>query len=58
LLSQAALETLVEDYKATQIAEAIKRAVRTRRIGSKKVLVLSVGGLVHLLTGERDSHAI
>lgn len=57
-LPKLKIETLVDDYKATQIVEVIKKAARTGWVGDEKVFVLSVDEVVRIRTGERGSHAV
>jgi nitrogen regulatory protein P-II 1 len=57
-LPKLKIETLVDDYKATQIVEAIKKAARTGCVGDGKVLVSPVDEVVRIRTGERGGHAI
>jgi nitrogen regulatory protein P-II 1 len=52
------IETLVDDHKATQIVEVIKRAARTGHVGDGKIFVFSVDEVVRIRTGERGSLAI
>jgi len=52
------IETLVDDYKAPQIVEVIKRAARTGHVGDGKIFVLAVDEVVRIRTGERGSLAI
>ncbi len=57
-LPKLKVETLVDDYKATQVVEVIKKAARTGWVGDEKVFVLSVDEVMRIRTGERGSHAI
>jgi len=58
LLPKLRVETLVEDYKATQVVEAISRAARSGRAGDGVVYVSAVDEVVRIDTGERGSLAI
>ena len=57
-LPKLKVETLVDDYKAAQIVEAIKEGARTGRVGDGKIFVLSVDEAVRIRTGQRGSQAI
>jgi nitrogen regulatory protein P-II 1 len=52
------VETVVVDYKAVQVSEAIRKAARTGRIGDREILVLPVEDIVCIETGARGSAAI
>jgi len=57
-LPKLKVETLVDDYKAAQVVEVIKKAVRTGWVGDEQVFVLSVDEVMRIRTGERGSHAL
>jgi len=52
------VETVVVDYKAVQVSEAIRKAARTGRIGDGAILVLPVEDIVCIQTGQRGSPAL
>jgi nitrogen regulatory protein P-II 1 len=52
------VETVVVDYKAVQVSEAIRKAARTGRVGDGEILVLPVEEAVRIRTGERGNSAI
>ena len=55
---QLKVETVVVDYKAVQVSEAIRKAACTGRVGDGKILILPVEESVRIRTGERGSAAI
>lgn len=58
LVLELKVEVLVEDYKATQVVEAIRRAAWAGHVGDGKVSVLPVDEVIRIRTGERGSEAI
>ena len=52
------VETVVVDYKAVQVAEAIRKAARMGRVSDGEILILPVEETVRIRTGERGSSAI
>ena len=52
------VETVVVDYKAVQVSEAIRKAARTGRVGDGEILVLPVEEVVSIRTGKRGNSAI
>jgi len=57
-LPKLKIEVVLEDWKASQIVEAIKRSARTGKIGDGKIFVLTVDEVKRIRTGERGSDAI
>jgi len=57
-LPKLRLEIVLDDWKASQIVEAIKRSARTGKIGDGKISVLPVDEVLRIRTGERGSDAI
>ncbi|HEY2385981.1 MAG TPA: P-II family nitrogen regulator [Candidatus Binatia bacterium] len=57
-LPKLRLEIVLDDWKASQIVEAIKRSARTGKIGDGKIFVLPVDEVLRIRTGERGSDAI
>ena len=57
-LPRLKLETLVNDFKASQIVEAIKQAAHTGCVGDGKVFVSAVDEVIRIRTGERGSDAL
>jgi len=57
-LPKLKIEVVLEDWKASQIVEAIKRSARTGKIGDGKIFVLPVDEVKRIRTGERGSDAI
>jgi nitrogen regulatory protein PII len=57
-LPKLKIEVVLEDWKASQIVEAIKRSARTGKIGDGKIFVLPVDEVQRIRTGERGSDAI
>ena len=57
-LPKLKVEALVDDYKAAQVVEVIKKAARTGWVGDEQVFVLSVDEVIRIRTGERGSYAI
>ncbi len=55
-LPKLKVELVVNDYKAAQIVEAIRKAARTGHVGDGKAYVLSVDS--HVYMDERDSRTI
>jgi nitrogen regulatory protein P-II 1 len=51
------VETVVADYKAMQVSEAIRKAARTGRVGDGVILILPVEEIVRIRTGERGNAA-
>jgi len=52
------VETVVDDYKAAQVVEVIKKAARTGWASDEKVFVLSIDEVIRIRTGERGSRAL
>src|SRR5262249_10546703 len=52
------IEVVLDDWKASQVVEAIKRSARTGKIGDGKIFVLPVDEVKRIRTGERGSDAI
>jgi nitrogen regulatory protein P-II 1 len=52
------IEMVLEDAKATQVVEVVRRAARTGRIGDGKISVMPVDEVVRIRTGERGSNAL
>ena len=52
------IETLVQDFKASQIVEAIKRAAHNASVGDGRIFVSPVDEVVRIRTGERGVDAI
>jgi nitrogen regulatory protein P-II 1 len=52
------LEMTLEDAKAVQVVEVIRRAARTGKIGDGKIFVLPVEEAVRIRTGERGGNAV
>jgi len=57
-LPKLKVETVVDEYKATQVVEVIKKAARTGWVGDEQVYVLSVDEVMRIRTGERGRHAV
>jgi nitrogen regulatory protein P-II 1 len=57
-LPKLRIEIVLEDWKASQVVEAIKRSARTGKIGDGKISVLPVDEVLRIRTGERGSDAI
>jgi len=57
-LPKVKLEILVDDGDVAAIAETIRGAAATGRIGDGKIFILDIDDAVRIRTGERGSHAI
>ncbi|MDG2303860.1 MAG: P-II family nitrogen regulator [Candidatus Binatia bacterium] len=57
-LPKVKLELLVDDDNVPAIAETIRTAAATGRIGDGKIFILSIDDAVRIRTGERGAHAI
>jgi nitrogen regulatory protein P-II 1 len=57
-LPKVKIEVLVEDDKATAVADAIVTTARTGRIGDGKIFILPVDEAIRIRTGERGADAI
>ena len=57
-LPKVKIELLVDDTRVTAIAETIRNAAATGRIGDGKIFIVSVDDAVRIRTGERGADAI
>jgi nitrogen regulatory protein PII len=57
-LPKVKIEMLLDDAKAAQIVEVVKKAAQTGRIGDGKIFVLPADDVVRIRTGERGSEAV
>lgn len=57
-LPKVKVELLVDDENVPAVAETIRAAAATGRIGDGKIFIVNVDDAVRIRTGERGSHAI
>ncbi len=57
-LPKVKLELLVDDDNVPAVAETIRAAASTGRIGDGKIFIVDIDDAVRIRTGERGSHAI
>jgi nitrogen regulatory protein P-II 1 len=57
-LPKVKIEMLLDDAKATQVVEVLKKAAQTGRIGDGKIFVIPADDVVRIRTGERGSEAV
>ena len=57
-LPKVKIEILLEDFKAPQIIEAIRKSARTGHDGNGRICALPVDEVVRIRTGERGSDAL
>ena len=52
------LEVIVEDVDADKVAEAIKKAAYSGKIGDGKIFIYNIDKVIRIRTGEKDSDAV
>ncbi len=52
------LEVIVEDEDAERVAEAIKNAAYSGKIGDGKIFIYNIDQVIRIRTGEKDSDAV
>ena len=52
------LEVIVEDEDAEKVAEAIKKAAYSGKIGDGKIFIYNIDQVIRIRTGEKDSDAV
>ena len=52
------LEVIVEDVDAEKVAEAIKKAAYSGKIGDGKIFIYNIDKVIRIRTGEKDSDAV
>ena len=52
------LEVIVEDENAEKVAEAIKKAAYSGKIGDGKIFIYNIDQVIRIRTGEKDSDAV
>ena len=57
-LPKVRIEILTEDSKVDSIIETITEAANTGKIGDGKIIILPIGEVVRIRTGERGEDAI
>ncbi len=57
-LPKVKIELLVDDENVPVIAETIRTAAATGRIGDGKIFIVNIDDAVRIRTGERGAHAI
>ena len=57
-LPKVKLEVIVDDFRVTQVVDAIKNAAHTGRIGDGKIFVSPVDEALRIRTGERGREAV
>ena len=57
-LQKLKLEVVVEDENVDTVVTAIQEAARTGEIGDGKIFISSIGTVIRIRTGDRDSTAI
>jgi nitrogen regulatory protein P-II 1 len=57
-LPKVKLELLVDDSRVSDVAETIRVAAATGRIGDGKIFIVNIDDAVRIRTGERGAHAI
>lgn len=57
-LPKVKVELLVDDENVPAVAETIRTAAATGRIGDGKIFIVDIDDAVRIRTGERGAHAI
>ena len=57
-LPKVKIEIVLDDAKASTVAEVIEKAARTGTIGDGKIFVTAVDDVVRIRTGERGGNAV
>jgi len=57
-LQKLKLEVVVEDENVDTVVTAIQEAARTGEIGDGKIFISTIGTVIRIRTGDRDSTAI
>jgi nitrogen regulatory protein P-II 2 len=57
-LQKLKLEVVVDDDRVDTVVTAIQDAARTGEIGDGKIFISSIGTVIRIRTGDRDSTAI
>ncbi len=57
-LPKVKIELLVDDDNVPAVAETIRTAAATGRIGDGKIFIVNIDDAVRIRTGERGAHAI
>jgi nitrogen regulatory protein PII len=57
-LQKLKLEVVVEDENVDTVVSAIQDAARTGEIGDGKIFISTIGTVIRIRTGDRDSTAI
>ena len=52
------LEVIVEDEDSERVAEAIKNAAYSGKIGDGKIFIYNIDQVIRIRTGEKDSDAV
>tara|TARA_Y100001970_G_scaffold119283_1_gene147967 strand:+ start:7583 stop:7924 length:342 start_codon:yes stop_codon:yes gene_type:complete len=52
------LEVIVEDHDAEKVAEAVKNAAYSGKIGDGKIFIYNIDRVIRIRTGEKDSDAV
>ena len=52
------IEMILDDAKAVQVVEVIRRAARTGKIGDGKIFIMPVDEAMRIRTGERGTDAV
>jgi len=55
LVRKVKIEALLDDAKAAQVVEAIRKSARTGRLGDGDVFVVPIDDVVRIRTGERGA---
>jgi len=55
LVRKVKIEALLDDAKASQVVEAIRKAARTGQVGDGEVFVVPIDDVVRIRTGERGA---
>ena len=57
-LAKMKLEVIVEDEDAEKVAEAIKKAAYSGKIGDGKIFIYNIDQVIRIRPGEKDSDAV
>jgi nitrogen regulatory protein PII len=57
-LPKMKVEVLIEDHRVSTVAEIIRQAALTGRIGDGKIFIVDVNDAIRIRTGERGEQAI
>ena len=57
-LAKMKLEVIVEDEDTEKVAEAIKKAAYSGKIGDGKIFIYNIDQVIRIRTGEKDSDAV